>query len=280
MIISVQNSSNWNLNEKKFHYLRNEKMSKTFSNDYFSVEVISLQGKEPVMEDRFAFYPNLENHPEVSLFFVVDGQDGDECAKRIQRELAHQFSKISPEINEFNMCKAISYFNNEKSCAKISGFLFDRDVKQIAFFYVGDAKIAIYACGDNIYQSMDHDFQNFAQLERLKPYNPLIRGFPGNYLSTLKNADKFESILLDGFNLTKIIGGRCKKKQIDQFNEFLVDYRPAFGRSEVEKGDCVVLCTSGATKNHNIDDIYKTNLAKFATNDFEQNATVMKITFK
>jgi protein phosphatase 2C family protein 2/3 len=64
---------------------------------HLSISEASIQGRRRTQEDRHVALESLEAHPEIALFGVFDGHNGDACAEYCR---SHLYKRISSKINK------------------------------------------------------------------------------------------------------------------------------------------------------------------------------------
>jgi len=64
---------------------------------HLSISEASIQGRRRTQEDRHIAFESLESHPEIALFGVFDGHNGDACAEYCR---SHIHKTISNKINK------------------------------------------------------------------------------------------------------------------------------------------------------------------------------------
>jgi protein phosphatase 1L len=128
-----------------------------------------MQGRRRTQEDRELVHESMDTHPEMSLFGVFDGHNGDECAefvsKTIEHELIHRMDdkgRIAPAF----LTDAFTHTDDaflqhtadvgcEAGCTA-SIVLLNRRRNTVVAANVGDARCVLGRNGRAIALSRDH----------------------------------------------------------------------------------------------------------------------------
>ena len=157
--------------------LKENKNNKSINNINFIAGVGRTRGKRPYMEDVDFIYQNIEVNKKqiVSLFGVLDGHGGDECARYVGDEMPMKITSFMKNGNKPEQALHNSFLDIDKDFLKgysnagstANCLLFDHKTNTLYIANTGDTRAVLCRSGKAIDITMDRKATDPEEIARI-----------------------------------------------------------------------------------------------------------------